>query len=252
VQDRGSELFELQQTLYTSRNPTRRWLHNTRRDWIVSTIRRLVTHGGVAIEIGPGSGVYLPVLAEVCDEVVGADIEDAYLSRLRPLEQSVPGLRLVRDDITRSSFADNSFDVVLCTEVVEHIKDSRAALAEMRRILKPGGLLILSTPQRYSPLEVFSKMAFLPGVIDVVRRIYKEAIRDTEHINLMTRSVLRTQLRDAGFTLRERHTGGVYIPIVAEFLGDRALRFERAIEPRLRGSRLEWLLWTQYEIATVG
>jgi 2-polyprenyl-3-methyl-5-hydroxy-6-metoxy-1,4-benzoquinol methylase len=249
VNDTGDELYQLQRTLYTSRNPTRRWLHTTRRDWISAAIQRCSTRGGRTLEVGPGSGVYLPVLAEVSDEVIGADIEEAYLSRLRPLEATLHNLRLVRDDITCSRLSEGAFDLILCTEVIEHIRDSRAALAEMHRLLKPGGVLILSTPQKYSPLELCSKLAYLPGVIDVVRSVYKEPIRDTEHINLMTRDGLRSQMLQAGFTLRETHTGGVYLPLIAEFLGQRGLRVARALEPRLRGSRLEWLLWTQYAIA---
>ncbi len=241
--------FEFQQMLYTSSNPTRRWLHTTRRDWIVAAIQRCGTGRGHALEVGPGSGVYLPTLAEVSDDVVAIDIEDTYLTHLAPMAESVPGLRLVRDDITRSALPTDSFDLILCTEVIEHVPDSRRALAEINRVLKPGGTLILSTPQRYSPLEVTAKLAFLPGVIDVVQRIYGEAIEDTEHINLMTSTVLQAQLAQAGFAARETWLGGVYLPLVSEFLGDSALRLERKLEPRLRASRLKWLLWTQYVIA---
>jgi ubiquinone/menaquinone biosynthesis C-methylase UbiE len=246
----ADELFQLQRTLYTSSNPTRRWLHTTRRDWINAAINRWSSSGGRALEVGPGSGVYFPALAENFDEVIGADIEDAYLSRLRPLTKTHPRVRLVRDDITRSEFPDGSFDLILCSEVIEHIRDSRAALAEMHRLLKPGCVLILSTPQKYSPLEVFSKVAFLPVVIDITRWVYKEPILETGHINLITRSTLHSQLAEAGFATRERHTTGVYIPLVAEFLGDTGLRIERMLESKLRGTRLDWLLWTQYEVAT--
>jgi SAM-dependent methyltransferase len=242
--------FDFQQMLYTSTNPTRRWLHTTRRDWIVAAIRRSCTRGGHALEVGPGSGVYLPTLAQVSDEVVATDIEDSYLTRLRPLGESLPCLRLVRDDITASALPSDSFDLILCTEVVEHVTSSRRALAEIHRLLKPGGTMILSTPQRYSPLEVSAKLAFLPGVIRVVRRIYGEPIVDTEHINLMTSSVLRAQIAEAGFMPREYWLGGVYLPLVSEFLGTSALGLERKLEPRLRASRLRWLLWTQYVIAT--
>ena len=118
--------------------------------------------------------------------------------------------------------------------MIEHVKDSRSALAEMYRLLKPGGVLVLSTPQRYSPLEVCSKLAFLPGIIDIVRRVYREPILDTGHINLMTGKVLRAQIVEAGFTPHEYHLGGVYLPLVSEFLGNAALRLERKLEPRLR------------------
>lgn len=243
-------LFELQQTLYTSKNPTRRWLHVARRRWITDAIWRCSEGGvGQAMEVGPGSGVYLPVLADVAGEVVALDAELAYLDRLRPLAQDHPNIRFVHDDITRASVNSNSFDLVLCTEVIEHIRDADAALAEMHRILRPGGSLILSTPQRFSPLELTAKIAFLPGVIEVVRRVYSEPVLETGHINLMTRRTLRRRLERAGFTVTETYLAGVYIPVAAEALGEVALRFERWLEPRLRRSPFAWLLWTQHVVA---
>lgn len=244
-------LVELQRTLYTSKNPTRRWLHVSRRDWITAAVRRSAPSGATRVmEVGPGSGIYLPVLAELADEVVAADIEDAYLDCLDPLVGMHPNLRLVRDDITRSAFPDGHFDLILCTEVIEHIADSCAALREMRRLLKPGGVLILSTPQRYSPLELTAKLAFLPVIIDLVRLVYREPVLETGHINLLTRAMLRSQIAEAGLRIDEEHLAGVYLPVVAEALGQTALRLERRLERRLRGGRLEGLLWTQYAIAS--
>jgi SAM-dependent methyltransferase len=248
-------LFELQETLYTSKNPTRRWLHVSRRDWIAAALRRAAPDGRVAraLEIGPGSGVYLPVLAEIADEVIAADIEDAYLDRLHPFTNLHPNITLVRDDITRSRFDDATFDLILCTEVIEHIRDSPAALREMRRTLQPGhGRLVLSTPQRYSPLELVARIAFLPGIIDLVRLIYREPVIETGHINLLTARALHAQLEAAGFDVVETHTAGVYLPVVAELFGNAALRVEQALEGRLRGSPLEGLLWTQFVVATPG
>lgn len=249
MSDRDEELFRLQETLYESKNPTRRWLHRSRRDWVVAAINRWGVGARRALEIGPGSGVYLPSLADVASEVVATDIEDAYLDHLRPIERDHPHVRLVHDDILGSSLPSEYFDLILCSEVIEHIADSRKALAEMRRLLAPSGVLILSTPQKFSPLELFSKLAFLPGIIDIVRWIYKEPILETGHINLMTKSMVRSQLGEAGFTILESHTSGVYIPGLAELLGHRALRLEQSLEPRWRKTQFEGLLWTQYAIA---
>lgn len=243
-------LLELQQTLYMSRNPTRRWLHCARRDWIFDAIQRYGTrHRGRALEIGPGSGLYLPLLANRFQEVIAADIEDAYLNHASTLRDAYPNLRPVVDDITCSKLAERSFDLILCTEVVEHIADSARAIAEMHRLLKPGGFLILSTPQRYSPLELTAKLAFLPGIVDVVRLIYREPVLATGHINLLTAVQLAEQIERPGFRIHERHTSGIYLPLLAEFAGKAGLKLEQWLEPRLRASSLDWLLWTQYCIA---
>ena len=63
---------------------------------------------GRALEVGPGSGVYLPTLAAAATEVVAVDIEDAYLDRLRPLEREYSDLRLVHDDILNRPFQTNT------------------------------------------------------------------------------------------------------------------------------------------------
>lgn len=73
---------------------------------------------------------------------------------------------------------------------------------------------MLSTPQRYSPLELAAKIAFLPGIIKLVRRIYREPILETGHINLMTASTVRRQLSKAGFDVEEHHQSGLYLPMI--------------------------------------
>ena len=245
-----SELVALQETLYRSRNPTRRWLHCSRRDWIIDALARHAPAGPArALEVGPGSCVYLPVLARLFGGVVASDIEAAFLQHAAALQHGLPNLELVLDNICDSALPPASFDLILCTEVVEHIADSRAALHGMRRLLKPGGVLVLSTPQRYSPLEQAARIAFLPGVIDLVRRIYREPVLETGHINLMTARTVQRQLREAGFALREQHRSGMYLPLLAEFGGASALRFEQWLERKLRGTMGAGLLWTQYYIA---
>jgi 2-polyprenyl-3-methyl-5-hydroxy-6-metoxy-1,4-benzoquinol methylase len=246
------ELLDLQNTLYTSRNPTRRWLHVSRRDWIEARIRQLGAGCGRALEVGPGSGIYLSVLAEMAENVVAADIEDAYLDQARVIAQSLPGLCCVRDDITSTRLEAGAYDLILCTEVIEHIADSRAAVAGMARLLTPGGTLLLTTPQRYSPLELCAKVAFLPGIIQLVRLVYREPIIETGHINLLTESDLRAQIQAAGLEIIETYKSGFYLPLVAEIGGRAGQRVLQWCESRLRGSVLSGLLWTQYYVLTKG
>lgn len=248
----NNDLLKLQQTLYESRNPTRRWLHRTRRDWIIGAIRRHLPANGEkkALEVGPGSGIYLPVLASLFDRVCAVDIEVCFLDHARGLASVHPNLSLQVDDITRSKIADESFDLILCSEVIEHISDCDRAFREMHRLLKPGGVLILSTPQRYSILEVVAKIAFLPGIVDVVRMIYREPVIEMGHINLMTGNIVRSRLEESDFQVLEHHKSGLYLPLVAELMGRSGLRVASWIEAKVRdGSLLSNLLWTQYYVA---
>ena len=241
----AAELLELQEALYVSKNPTRRWLHLSRRDWVVSVIRRFAGIPGRALEVGPGSGVYLPELAEAAGEVFAADIEEAYLEHARVLAESEPRLSVVCDDITATRLPVGSFQLVLCTEVIEHIADSGAALAGLAKLISADGALILTTPQKYSPLELCAKVAFLPGIIQLVRWVYREPVIPTGHINLLTESELLRQVAAAGLVVESSFKCGFYLPLVAELGGEAGCRFLQWCEHKLRGSRFSWLLWTQ-------
>ena len=94
-------LFQLQQTIYSSKNYTRRRLHQTRFTWVIDAIKNYAppVSQPQAIEYGPGSGIYLPRLAEAFDKVLGADVEPAYLSGIEQLAISNVAISLVIDDI---------------------------------------------------------------------------------------------------------------------------------------------------------
>jgi SAM-dependent methyltransferase len=244
------QLLELQHTLYSSKNPTRRWLHSSRRDWILDAVRRHKTQGmRCVLEIGPGSGVYLSMLASHFDNVVVTDIASVFLTQARNIATHYNNITVIEDDIVHSMFDSGLFDLIVCSEVIEHIQESAAALAQIARIIKPNGVLILSTPQKYSLLEIASKVAFMPGVIELVRWTYGEPIIETGHINLLTPKAAQTQIREAGFDLLECHVGGLYLPLVAEFMGQLGLRCAFAGERILRRTGLTGVLWTQFYVA---
>ena len=65
------------------------------------------------------------------------------------LEPSMPGAMTVNVDLGLP-FADASFDLIWCSEVIEHLKDPAFAMAELRRVTRPGGTLVLTTPNSYA------------------------------------------------------------------------------------------------------
>lgn len=243
-------LVELQHTLYDSRNPTRRWLHRTRRDWILYAIRRFSAGRSQALEVGPGSGVYVPHLCKLFARVCVSDCEEAYLGGVRGQYGSLPGLNIIVDDITASEMQPASFDLILCSEVVEHIPASDRAFVQLRRLLRPDGVLVLSTPQKYSILEMVARVALSPVFIWLTRKIYREPVLETGHINLLTEKQLRAQLDAAGFDVKESFKTGLYLPLIAELLGVTGQRWQEKLERVVRGSRLDGMLWIQYIIAT--
>jgi SAM-dependent methyltransferase len=252
-QESESQLIALLETLYNSSNPTRRWLHCTRRDWLIAMIAECARERpGRALEIGFGAGVYLRALANHYKEVVGTDLNQSRVEHVGARTADVPNLCVLIDDITDSHLPAHNFDLVLCSEVLEHVPYPGRAIAGIRRVLAPGGLLVVSTPQRHSLMELACKVAFMPGIIDLVRLVYGEAVFETGHISLMTERQMKHALESAGFHISQQFKSGLYLPLVAEFAGISGMRFERWLEERLRDGPLSWTLWTQYYVAQSG
>ncbi len=238
--------LRLQDTLYNSLNPTRLWLHQSRRNWILRVLNAYDTGNFVsAAEIGPGSGIYLQELAARSQSVLAIDIDATFLDRAVQVSAAHPNIRVLRDDIRNSALDSRSLDLILCTEVVEHIQDSESAFREMWRLLRPGGLLILTTPQRWSSMELVARIALSPALVWLPRIIYREPVEPLGHINLMTAAQLKEQLTAARFEVLEETVLGLYLPGIAECLGGTAVRLQAALERKLRHGRLKGLLWTQ-------
>ena len=240
-------LFELQKTVYSSKNYTRRNLHQSRLTWVVNAIKQYCAknYSSKAIEYGPGSGIYLPFLINHFDMVIAADVEMAYLSGIQATVKYASNLKLEVDNIQDSMLSSKSYDLVLCSEVLEHVSSPDKALSNLYRILTPGGIAIITTPQRYSLMELFCRLAFLPGVIDFVRFVYQEPILESGHISLKTYAELNAMINQVGFEVIDHDKFGLYIPIVAEFGGEFGGRLIEFLGKFLHKTPLNWMLWTQ-------
>lgn len=108
--------------------------------------------GQTVLDCGCGMGFYLLVLSELFPacRLSGVDYEQKALSHAQNYLAG-RGIALLRGDIQHLSFAAESFDRVLMSEVLEHLKDDEAALREVWRVLKPGGILALTVPHRRYP-----------------------------------------------------------------------------------------------------
>jgi len=246
------DLIDLQRTLYESRNPTRRWMHGERLEIIVGKLREAAATrgGGVALEVGPGAGPYVPTLLELFDHVVVSDIEPDYLDHIRTRFGMADDLEIVVDDIAESQLEGGKFDVVLCSEVLEHTPDPAAVIRGIARVLRPGGVLVLSTPQAYSTVELIGRIAFRPGMLQLARVIYREPVLPTGHISLLTRSGVRDLLVGSGFEISSSSVSTFYLPGIAEFGGERGMRLLRRLGSRLQRGRCSGLLWTQHWTAS--
>ena len=105
--------------------------------------------GKKVLDIGCGSGRITRKLLDKGADLVAADISEEMLKRLK---KKFRNLTTIKADIEDLPFEDNSFDVVVATFVIVHLKDLQKAFDEVYRVLKPGGFFALSNiNQRRAP-----------------------------------------------------------------------------------------------------
>ena len=104
-------------------------------------IAQLAGAGTQVLELGVGTGrIALPVAAAGCP-VVGIDIAHAML-RVAAQDKRTNSLNIVQGDIAQLPFADHAFGAVLAVHVLHLVTDWRGALAEVARVIQPGGIFI--------------------------------------------------------------------------------------------------------------
>lgn len=118
--------------------------------------------GGKLLDIACGPGV----MAEPCTNMgflyVGIDISNAMISECRKKFHDLGSARFCVGKMQRLPFVDDYFDILLCLGGLEYVPAAEevAAKLEMLRVLKPGGLLIISHLNRLSPYWLWSRLVY--------------------------------------------------------------------------------------------
>jgi SAM-dependent methyltransferase len=175
-----------------------------RRGFLLGEVQR----GDRALDLGCGEGLFTAALAEAGADAVGVEVAEAALARARAAHPELD-FRIAPID-GPLPFDDGAFDLVWASEVIEHVADTEHRLREVRRVLAPGGRLLVTTPNH-------------PRLAVAVRGIerYSEPLGD--HLHLYTRRSLMVTLTELGFEQVEvRGLGG--LPLARRLLFARAVR----------------------------
>lgn len=108
------------------------------RSFLAQHVKELVQTGDVVVDIGCGGQPLRSLVESRGGRYFGVDIS-----------QNDAGTVCTIAAATHAPFADHSFDLVLCTEVLEHLPEAHSSVKELARLLKPGGHLILTVPFLY-------------------------------------------------------------------------------------------------------
>ncbi len=111
--------------------------------------------GCKVLEIGCGRGGFSKYLLECGANLVAADFSDSAVAITNRLLSNKPNFEAVVADIQNLPFSDKTFDVVISLETLEHVPDPDQGLAELLRVTKPGGQLIISTPNYFGLLGLY-------------------------------------------------------------------------------------------------
>jgi 2-polyprenyl-3-methyl-5-hydroxy-6-metoxy-1,4-benzoquinol methylase len=141
------------------------------------------------LDVGCGEGQLTAAIADAGHQVLGVDVAEEPLRRARSRHAGLE-LRCVEPS-GEWPLADASFDVVWSGETIEHVADTARWLSELRRVLRSGGSLILSTPA-HGPLTRL-------GLALSRRRFERHFDPRADHLRFYTRRTLSRLLEDFGY-----------------------------------------------------
>lgn len=170
------------------------------------------------LDIGCGDGNFTVLMARVCgtEEIYGVDVSERAVELAR-----AKGIKCYRVDVDTEKlpFSDNFFDAITALEVIEHLFDPDHFLEEVRRVLKPGGLFILSTPNLAS---IHNRIALLLGYqpfptsvsarMNIGRLYEPDSKQSLDHIRLFTLRSLKELLRIHEFKIIEIKGSSASLP----------------------------------------
>jgi 2-polyprenyl-6-hydroxyphenyl methylase/3-demethylubiquinone-9 3-methyltransferase len=165
------------------------------RDWMEQGMKGLPRDSAL-LAVGCEQAFLAPQLAEYSDDVT---VLDTCAGQIAQLARRFPEISFLQHQLThRMPFAHDSFDAIWCCEYLDRVFDPVAALVELRRILAPGGRLLLTVPNHGAVHSLFG--AFFGD---------DEAAQPTHpRLRHFSKSSLAVLAQDAGWTEIEICTGG--------------------------------------------
>ncbi len=131
--------------LYNSQNKLVNFVLNDRLNDIIKTFLKLNIKNANILDAGCGEGHLLKKMEEIIENnfYYGIDVTPVAIKQCK---HRCPFADIKVGNLVDTQYPNDKFDVIICTEVIEHMIKYQQALTEMKRILKPGGILIITFP----------------------------------------------------------------------------------------------------------
>ena len=123
-------------------------------DLTTGKLRRLGDlRGDRLLDVGCGDGAFTRILGADFREVHGIDVQETYLERFRDEVKGDNRYDIANMSASSMTFPDAHFDTIVTIETLEHVPDLAGAAREICRVLRPGGELLVTVPNRWFPFE---------------------------------------------------------------------------------------------------
>lgn len=156
------------------------------------------------LDVGCGRGFYLKLLSvfPFVEKIVGVEINPNYADMAKSLVKNDKKAKVTVGSIYQLPFTDNYFDVVIASEILEHLTDEKTALKEIKRVLKSGGTLLLTVPNKNFPFlwDPLNYLLMKTGW-HVPKNIWWLAGIWADHERLYTPKQISALLTKAGFKI---------------------------------------------------
>ena len=174
------------------------------------------------LDLGCSNGLITLEIASLFGHVVGLDY-DGQAVRMTPVEKRQEFL-FIHGDAMCLPFPDQSFEAVICSQVYEHVPSDLRLFAEIERILKPGGVVFFSGPNKVFPVEPHYYLPFLHWLPEKWADGYLRLLRKGSHFYERSRTPWNLRKIFARYHIKD-----VSIPVMRLYESKTKSKFTRLV-----------------------